>query len=364
MTLFLCGDVMTGRGIDQIQAHPSDPAIHEPSVSDAREYVLLAEQANGPVPRAVDPGYIWGDALDAWKRLQPDARIINLETSVTRSGKHSTAKAIHYRMHPSNVTCLTRAQPDVCVLANNHVLDYGDAGLEETLDVLAGAGLRTAGAGRVLREAQELAIVPLSAGRRVLVAATGTESSGVPPAWRATPARAGVDLLCDLSDASADALAERLQRVRVPGDVAVVSIHWGSNWGYEVPAEHVRFARRLMDAGVDVIHGHSSHHPRPIEVYRHRLILYGCGDFIDDYEGIGGYEAFRDDLVMMYFPALDPRSGELRDLRIVPLRIRRMALACAPPDDIGWLQCSLDRICRCHGSRVSAADGMLALCWE
>ena len=38
--------------------------------------------------------------------------------------------------------------------------------------------------------------------------------------------------------------------------------------------------------GIDVVHGHSSHHPRPIEVYQRRLILYGCGDFIDDYEGI------------------------------------------------------------------------------
>jgi poly-gamma-glutamate capsule biosynthesis protein CapA/YwtB (metallophosphatase superfamily) len=364
MMLFLCGDVMTGRGIDQIQAHPSDPVLHEPCVSDAREYVCLAEHANGPVPHAVDPAYIWGDALDEWERLQPDARIINLETSVTRCGAYDTAKAIHYRMHPSNVACLTRAQPDVCVLANNHVLDYGEIGLEETLDVLAGAGLRTAGAGRVLAQAQEPAIVPLSGERRVLVAATCTESSGVPAAWSATPACTGVDFLCDLSDASADAVAERLQRQRAPGDVAVVSIHWGDNWGYEVPAEHVRFARRLIDAGVDVIHGHSSHHPRPIEVYRRRLILYGCGDFINDYEGIGGYEAFRDELVLMYFPTLDARSGEMLDLRMMPLRIRRMRLTYAPPDDTCWLQCSLDSMCRSHGTRVTSADGTLALHWR
>jgi poly-gamma-glutamate capsule biosynthesis protein CapA/YwtB (metallophosphatase superfamily) len=124
---------MTGRGVDQIQAHPGDPAIHERYAAEARDYVLLAEQANGPVPRAVDPGYIWGDALNACARLQPDARIINLETSVTRSDDYCVNKEIHYRMHPANIACLTRARPDVCVLANNHVLDYGNAGLAERL---------------------------------------------------------------------------------------------------------------------------------------------------------------------------------------------------------------------------------------
>jgi hypothetical protein len=92
----------------------------------------------------------------------------------------------------------------------------------------------------------------------------------------------------DLSETTADEVVERLREVKRLGDVVVASIHWGSNWGYDVPAEHVGSARRLVDGGVDIVHGHSSHHPRPIEIYRGRLILYGCGDFIDDYEGISG----------------------------------------------------------------------------
>jgi poly-gamma-glutamate synthesis protein (capsule biosynthesis protein) len=63
ITLFFAGDVMTGRGVDQILAHPSAPEIHEPYVTDAREYVRLAEQVSGPVPRRATPDYIWGDAL-------------------------------------------------------------------------------------------------------------------------------------------------------------------------------------------------------------------------------------------------------------------------------------------------------------
>jgi hypothetical protein len=88
ITLFLAGDVMAGRGVDQIMAHPSAPELHEPDVTDAREYVRLAEQMSGPLPRAVGSDYVWGDALAEWERLAPAARVINLETSITRSDAH------------------------------------------------------------------------------------------------------------------------------------------------------------------------------------------------------------------------------------------------------------------------------------
>jgi len=97
-----------------------------------------------------------------------------------------------------------------------------------------------------------------------------------------------VDFLPSLSLAAADAVIARTQAARRRDDLVVVSIHWGSNWGYGVHGDQVRFARRLIDGGVDAIHGHSSHHPRPAEVYRGKLVLYGCGDCIDDYEGISG----------------------------------------------------------------------------
>ena len=97
--------------------------------------------------------------------------------------------------------------------------------------------------------------------------------------------------------------------VKRAGDVIVASIHWGSNWGYGFRERSALRARLIDAAAVDVVHGHSSHHPKAIEVYRDRLILYGCGDFLNDYEGIRGYEAFRADLALMYFPTFDPRPG-------------------------------------------------------
>jgi poly-gamma-glutamate synthesis protein (capsule biosynthesis protein) len=268
-------------------------------------------------------------------------------------------------MHPANVACLTAAGIDVCALANNHVLDYGVAGLEETLATLAAAGVKTAGAGRRRTEAQCPATVDRPGGQRVIVFSLGTGTSGIPPAWAATDDHPGVDLLKDLSKTTADEVIERVRRVKRPGDVVIASIHWGGNWGYEVPRAYGHFAHRLIDGGVDIVHGHSSHHPRPIEVCRGKLVLYGCGDFIDDYEGITGYEAFRDDLVLMYFPTVDAHTGHLVGLRMAPMRIRKMRLQQASPAEAEWLRARLTDISGAFGSRIDmAADGSLLLRWE
>ncbi len=144
--------------------------------------------------------------------------------------------------------------------------------------------------------------------------------------------------------------------------MVVVSVHWGSNWGYEVRHRQVEFAHALVDAGVDLVHGHSSHHPRPIEIYRDRLILYGCGDFINDYEGITGHEAYHDDLRPIYLASVVADTGGLVQLRMVPMRARRFRLEHASAEDARWLQHTLDRVSRPFGARVEVdAEGDLVL---
>lgn len=179
-TLFLGGDVMTGRGIDQILPHPCDPTLHEPSIVDATDYVRLAEQQSGPIPRAVNVEYIWGEALAVLQEISPAVRIINLETAVTTSDDYWRNKQIHYRMNPRNVDCLRAAGINCCVLANNHVLDWGYSGFEETLQTLETAGIRVAGAGRDAEEAQRPAVFELPHGNRLLVFGMGSPSSGIP----------------------------------------------------------------------------------------------------------------------------------------------------------------------------------------
>jgi poly-gamma-glutamate capsule biosynthesis protein CapA/YwtB (metallophosphatase superfamily) len=363
LTLFLCGDVMLGRGVDQILPHPGNPALYERMVRDARSYVDLAVRANGPIPMPVDWSWPWGDGLQMLSAAGCDARIINLETSITTSDDYARGKAVHYRMNPANIAVLVAVQPDVCVLANNHVLDFGRSGLLETLDVLAASGLRTVGAGRSLREARAPAIIPIpKTGGRILIFAFGSPSSGVPYGWAATEDQAGVHFLPVLTEAIADELCRRVREVRQPGDITVVSAHWGSNWGYRVDPEQVRFAHRLVDAGVDLVYGHSSHHPRPLEVYHNKLILYGCGDLVDDYEGISGHREYRDDLRLLYFARLDPATGDLAGLRMAPLQARQMRLHRAPDRDAKWLSKTLHKVSRRLGSRIDlASDGLLEL---
>lgn len=362
VTLFLGGDVMLGRGVDQLLPHPGDPELREMSVRDARTYVELAEAANGPVPRPVDPRLPWGEALPVLDDAAPDARVVNLETAVTADGDFAPGKAVHYRMHPANLPCLAAVRPDVCALANNHVLDFGPRGLLETLGTLERAGLQTAGAGTDAARARRPAVVPLDDGGRVLVFSFGMPSSGIPESWAAGGQRAGVDLVEAPTAVAAAALAERLQAVRRPGDVTVASIHWGPNWGYDVTPGEIGFAHALVDAGVDIVHGHSSHHPRPLEVYGGRLVLYGCGDLVDDYEGIDGYEAYRDDLRVLYLVTMEPDTGRPAEARLVPLRARRMRLEHAPPEDAEWLGATLDRYSREFGTRIDPGpDGTLTV---
>lgn len=145
--LFFAGDVMTARGIDQLMPHPNEPELHEAYVRDARQYIALAEKHSGAIPHPVDFNYIWGDALDVMQQEKPDFRIVNLETAITDSDDFWPNKGVHYRMHPGNAHCLTGLGVQCCALANNHLLDWGYAGLEQTRQVLQQLQVAACGAG-------------------------------------------------------------------------------------------------------------------------------------------------------------------------------------------------------------------------
>lgn len=277
-TLFLAGDVMTGRGIDQVLPHPSPPRLYETCMQSAREYVDLAERANGPVAAPVAWDYVWGDALAVLARKRPDAR---------------TA-------------------------------------------------------------------MPVREGGRVLLFSYADGSSGVP--WAATARRPGVNRLADLSLRTVEHVAREVTRHRRPGDLVVASIHWGGNWGYAIGRDERAFAHALIDvANVHVVHGHSSHHPKGVELHAGRPILYGCGDFLNDYEGIGGYREFQPELRAMYFPAFDA-GGRLARFEIVPMALRRFRIGRADAAQARAFAAMLGRESAKLGTRVEApADGELSV---
>ncbi len=354
--LCLTGDVMMGRGIDQILGHPGEPTIYEPWMKSAASYVELAERRSGSIPRQVDHRYVWGMIPDELAGYDADATIANLETAVTDRGRPWPGKGIQYRMHPANVDYLAPLGVDVVTLANNHVLDWSQEGLVQTIDVLEKASISTVGAGRDERDAWKPARSSTASGN-ALILGVGTGDSGIPPEWAAAGDRVGVAFLPDLSDRTIDRIGAIVDDSKKSDDVVVVSIHWGGNWGFEVSRARRRFAHLLVDrAGVHVVHGHSSHHPLGIEAYHGHLILYGCGDLINDYEGIRGHEHYRGELGALYFATVDPGTGILLGLELLPTKIHRFRLSRPDEDDVRWLAGILDREGRALGTRMRLSD--------
>jgi poly-gamma-glutamate synthesis protein (capsule biosynthesis protein) len=116
---------------------------------------------------------------------------------------------------------------------------------------------------------------------------------------------------------------------------------------------------------VSILHGHSSHHVKAIEVYKERLILYGCGDFLNDYEGISGDESFRGDLGLMYFADVIPSTGQLLALRMIPTQIRRFRINHASDPDSQWLENILNREGKRFRTWVKrSASNTLTLQWS
>ena len=129
--------------------------------------------------RAASILHISGAQLGEFERMQPDARIINLETSITRSEDYAP-KGINYRMSPENADCLKAAAIDCCVLGNNHILDWGRRGLLDTLATLEHLQIKTSGAGRNLGEASAPAVLDIAGNGRVLVFSFACVTSGTP----------------------------------------------------------------------------------------------------------------------------------------------------------------------------------------
>jgi poly-gamma-glutamate capsule biosynthesis protein CapA/YwtB (metallophosphatase superfamily) len=360
----LAGDVMIGRGIDQIMRHPGDPTLHERWARSALRYVELAEEKSGPMPRGVDAAYIWGDSPARLSGAGVDVRIVNLETALTARGRPWPGKGIHYRGHPDNADCLVAGGIDIAVVANNHILDWSEPGLVDTLDTLDRLGVTATGAGRDEGAAWQPASFITERSRRVHVLGLGSPSSGVDPEWGAGADRPGVALLGSFSDSWIERVDRALDVGRRPGDIIVVSIHWGPNWGYGIPSAHRRFAQALIDrVGVDVVHGHSSHHPMGFEIYQGRLIVYGCGDLLTDYEGIHGHEEFRPELSGWYIARFDSDSGELEGLQILPTKVHRFQLVAPTKEEMVWLGHLFQDQSLNEDIRIERRDGLLTVDW-
>ena len=255
----------------------------------------------------------WGDTLPIFRSA--DWKLCNLECVVSDRGTPWSAypKAFHFRSSAKNIAVLATAGMNAVSLANNHVLDYGYDALIEMLEILDHSEILHTGAGTNYAEASRLATSEVSGRKLGLLAFTDNE-----PGWEAAADRPGVFYVpTDLADSRAKKLLELIRESRDVVDILIVSAHWGSNWGYRPPQEHVLFAHSMMEAGADIIFGHSSHVFRGIESYNDRPILYGAGDFVDDY---AVDEVERNDQSFIYMIELTGRIPH--GVRMYPTLIR------------------------------------------
>jgi poly-gamma-glutamate capsule biosynthesis protein CapA/YwtB (metallophosphatase superfamily) len=309
--LLLVGDCMLGRGVNQ----------------------ALNRQR---------PEFPWGDTLPLFRSA--DGRICNLECVLSDRGAPWSEyyKAFHFQSAAKNVAVLTAAGIDAVSIANNHVLDYGYDALQQMLEILDGANIAHGGAGANLAHASQIARFEIHGRRFGLLAFTDNE-----PLWEATGQRPGILYVpVTLGDARAQYLLTII-RGRRDLDTLIVSAHWGSNWGYVPPQEHVQFAHALIDAGADVIFGHSSHVFRGIEFYKSRSILYSTGNFVDDY-AVDPIE--RNDQSFIFMLELDA-AGAAR-LRLHPTLIAYCQARLAKEKEAHGIAAKMQELCVAFGTRT------------
>ena len=294
ITLALTGDVMLGRG-----------------VVETLDLNLPSEEPWGDVRPLLD---------DA------DLRIINLECAVTNSEQPwtRTPKVFHFRAPPSAIETLRTARIDACSLANNHTLDFEEQGLLDTLEHLDAAGIRHAGAGRNREEAADTAIlaVPSDPTHRVaLLAFTDNE-----PPFAAGTDRPGTNYLPVSLQPDVLLKVERaVVAVRALGvETVIFSNHWGPNMVQRPRELFRRFARAVIDLGVDIYYGHSAHVFQGVEIYRGKPILYDTGDFIDDY---AVDPRMRNDWSFLFRVSVEEGKFERLELTPVKLSYARVDLA-------------------------------------
>ena len=306
MTLLFVGDVMLGRLVN----------------------AALQEQS---------PAYPWGDTLALFQ--QADVRFCNLEYVISDWGTplSATPKAFHFRSDAKNIEVLTAARIDAVSLANNHVLDFDYEGLFHTMGNLEAAGIQYAGAGTTITEASDPAIWEVKRKQLGLIAFTDNE-----PGWEATEEQPGVLYVpITLKDQRAVKLLELVRKTKALVDVLIVSAHWGPNWGDDPPAEHIPFAHALIDAGADVIFGHSGHVVRGIELYREKPILYCTGDFVDDY---AVDEIERNDQSCMFVVEID--GQRISRLLLYPTVIEAFQARRAKQNERKVIVARMQRLCR------------------
>lgn len=327
-TITLVGDIMLGRLIDQLLPTHVDEPDEAAIISHFRQKHIRLQQYSYTSP--------WGNALSLFRKS--DLVLGNLETSATTHNVKWPDKVFNYRMHPVNVRCLNEADINYVSLANNHTLDFSKFGLLETVRTLKDAGIAFAGAGETSAEADKPAELTLRSKDEKSDAQSSSHSVHVysfadhPSDW------AALDLFNYLE--YTHEFRQKLKRLLTANEaqpaLKIVSVHWGPNYRWQPEPQIRELAHFLVDeCRIDVVWGHSSHHIQGVEIYKGKLIIYGCGDFVDDY---AVNRSYRNDLSAAWTLVVDSMTPDGQDDKPNPLEVRRLEVR---PNRIKHFQANL-----------------------
>lgn len=298
--------------------------------------VMLGRLVNERL-RTEAPDYPWGDVLPLIKSA--DLRICNLECVFSDRGTpwSLTPKAFHFRSDEKNIESLVSARIDLVSLANNHVLDYQEEALFRMLALLDRKHIAHAGAGATHKESMKPALLNVHGKKIGFLASTDNEEE-----WEAGERTPGVFYVPIDSNASQSALLFReVGRMKEEADLLIVSLHWGPNWGFAPPSEHVPFAHALIERGADIVFGHSGHIFRGIELYRGKPIVYCAGDFIDDYMVD---EVERNDESFLFM------VEDMKRIMLYPTLIQQFQSRLASPDRAQDILSTMKKLCAAFGT--------------
>jgi len=205
--------------------------------------------------------------------------IMNLETTLTNNIDKYPQKMFNYKLSPKYASILKNLSENVlCSLANNHILDFKRFGLIETIETLKSLGFKYTGAGLNISECQKLVTVSINNTTIGMLSASDNEKN-----WRANNTKEGIWYIDPSNQEMVNDAINIVRKSKIKCDILIFSCHMQPNYVSSINETIKIFYKKLVDNGVDIVHGHSPHHVLPIEKYKNGYICYSFGDFVDDY---------------------------------------------------------------------------------
>lgn len=241
-----------------------------------------------------------------------DVVFANLESPLTASTHSLDPKGkIVLKAKPEAVSAITMAGFNLISLANNHMMDYYEKGLYDTMSILDENGILHAGGGSNINEARRPAIMEVNGIKVGLLAYT--DMAELTFAGKPYLSYAAKDEKSGLAPRKYELALEDVKKLREQVDLVAVSLHWGIEDSFKITADQVEFAHNLIDNGADIILGHHPHQFQGMEIYKGKPIMYSMGNFIFDQNDPENQEGFIID--MKY------RGRELVEFSAIPVRV-------------------------------------------